>query len=177
MPDTDEFLMFLPADQDPREHGGWEGERATLLGSLRDRRLTFEMKCSGLDAEGLARRAVPPSSLSLLGLLRHLADAERHWFRRVLAGEEIGAVRPGDDAFEGAVADEAVVARAWEQWRTELGHAERFTAGVEDMGTMSKGGETPIALREVLVHLIDEYARHIGHADLLRERVDGRVGE
>jgi hypothetical protein len=98
--------------QDPRFAGpdldlDLEGERATLLSYLRSYRITMEMKCDGLDAAQLARRSVPPSTMSLLGLVRHMADVERNWFRRV----------------------------------------------------------------------IEEYARHAGHADLLRERIDGRVGQ
>ena len=80
--------MFVHPDDDPRSDGGFKGERATLVGFLRDQRLTLELKCAGLDADGMARRSVEPSSLSLLGLVRHLADVERGWFRRRLAGQD-----------------------------------------------------------------------------------------
>jgi len=175
--------MWMNWDNDPRNTGAeLEGERATLIDYLRAYRLVLEMKCADLDAEQLARRSVPPSTMSLLGLIRHMADVERHWFRRVMAGEEAPAhywSNDEDDAdWAGAVADAAVVADAWQQWRYEVGFAERFVADADDLGvraTMRDG--TTIALREVIVHMIEEYARHAGHADLLRERVDGRVGQ
>lgn len=169
--------VFVPPGEDPRRHWGFEGERETLAGFLRDRRLTFELKCSGLDTEQMARRAIPPSGLSLLGLLRHLADAERYWFRMVLAGEDVPELRPGDDAFAVDGADDALVALAWEQWRAETDYAERFVADVADMDTMAKAGSRPRTVREILVHLVDEFGRHNGHADLLRELIDGRTGE
>jgi hypothetical protein len=130
--------MFVGPDADPRGIGGifvHHGDEQTVLaGFLHDYRLTLELKCAGLSADALARRSVEPSDLSLLGLVRHLSDAERYWFRQVLAGEDAPAryrQSAGDDhdqAFSEAVADPAAV------------------------------------------------ARHIGHADLLRERIDGRVG-
>jgi len=175
--------MWMNWDNDPRNSGAeLEGERATLIDYLRAYRLVLEMKCADLDAEQLARRSVPPSTMSLLGLIRHMADVERHWFRQVMAGEEAPAhywSNDEDDAdWAGAVADAAVVADAWQQWRYEVGFAERFVADADDLGvraTMRDG--TTVALREVIVHMIEEYARHAGHADLLRERVDGRVGQ
>ena len=142
----------------------------------------MEMKCAGLDAEQLARRSVPPSTMSLLGLIRHMADVERNWFRRVMAGEDAPPLYWSDgeaDAdWNGAGADPAVVAEAWETWRDEVAFAERYVDGTDDLGTRGtmRDGKT-IALREVLVHMIEEYARHCGHADLLRERIDGRVGQ
>jgi uncharacterized damage-inducible protein DinB len=173
--------MWVRPQDDPREAGGpYSGERETLVRYLRDRRLTLEMKCAGLDAEGLARRSVPPSNLSLLGLVRHLANVEQHWFRRVMAGEDAAAhYTPGNAAFDEATADPAVVADAWATWRAEVAFAERFVTDAPDLDIQGTGGgeRTPIALREVLVHMIEEYARHNGHADLIRERIDGRVGQ
>lgn len=104
--------MFLDPSEDPRADGRFENsERAMLVGYLSDRRLTFEVKCAGLDHEAMARRSVPPSDLSLLGLLRHLTDVERHWFRQETAGEDAPDLY-GDDDFDGAVADAAIVQRA-----------------------------------------------------------------
>src|SRR5690606_16646018 len=140
----------------------------------------LEMKCSGLNAEQLARRSVEPSTLSLLGLVRHLGDVELSWFRRVLAGQDHPwRYRTEDDAdipFDGAVADPEVVADAWEHWRNEVAFADRFVAEAPDLEVtgVRKNG-SPIARREVLIHMIEEYARHNGHADLLRERIDGRI--
>src|ERR1051326_6183213 len=110
--------MFVAPDDDPRQDGGWTGERDTLLGYLRDRRLTLELKGRGLDAEAMARRSVEPSDLSLLGLVRHLAKVEHYWFRIRLAGLEGPRLysRPSeaDVDFTGAVRDPAVVAEAWD---------------------------------------------------------------
>ncbi|HWM39046.1 MAG TPA: DinB family protein [Streptomyces sp.] len=173
--------MFVHPDDDPRSDGGFEGERASLAGFLRDQRLTLEMKCEGLDADALARRSVEPSDMSLLGLVRHMAGVEQSWFRRVLAGQDVQrhyrseADRDGD--FSGAVADPGVVAQAWETWRSEVAFAERFVDEAEDMDVTGTHHGEKITLRDVLVHMIEEYARHNGHADFLRERIDGRVGQ
>jgi hypothetical protein len=167
--------MFVDPDDDPRADGGFENnERAILVGYLSDRRLTFEMKCADLDAESMARRSVAPSDLSLLGLARHLADVERHWFRQEMAGLDVPD-HYGDDDFGGAAPDPAMVAAAWETWREEVAFAETLVADSPDLGVLGKKSGVP--LREVLVHMIEEYARHNGHADLLRERIDGRVGQ
>ena len=175
--------MWMNWDDDPRNSGEEpEGERATLLEYLRGYRLVLEMKCADLDADQLARRSVPPSTMSLLGLIRHMADVERNWFRRVMAGQDAPPLYwvtgVADADWAGAVADPAVVAEAWQSWRDEVAFAERFVADAEDLGirgTMRDGSS--VALREVIVHMIEEYARHSGHADLLRERIDGRVGQ
>jgi uncharacterized damage-inducible protein DinB len=174
--------MFTDRDADPREGGTSLGdERATLIEFLRCQRLTLLMKCEGLDAEQLARRAVEPSTMSLLGLVRHMAEVERGWFRRRFAGQDVPkryqteADLDGD--FDGAVADSAVVNEAWAAWRGEIAFAEQFVrdTDLDFVGHDSDG--TPISLRELLVHMIEEYARHNGHADLLRERIDGRLGQ
>ena len=175
--------MFVDLDKDPRTDPPGQGdEKATLLGFLRWQRETLELKCSGLDAEQLARRAVEPSSMSLLGLVRHLAGVERAWFRRAMAGEDappLYSTREDPDGdFTGAVADPAVVAEAWAAWRAEVAWAERYVAEAPDLdGTWTDPWRGPLSLRWVLVHMIEEYARHIGHVDLLRERIDGAVGQ
>ena len=175
--------MFVDLAQDPRTDPPGQGdERATLVGFLRWQRETLELKCSGLDAGQLARRAVEPSSMSLLGLVRHLAGVERSWFRRAMAGEDappLYSTREDPDGdFNGAVADPAVVAEAWSAWRAEVAWAERYVAEVPDLdGTWTDPDRGPLSLRWVLVHMIEEYARHIGHVDLLRERIDGAVGQ
>jgi len=181
---TAEPDMWVDPADDPRfaRAAPLTDERSTLLDYLRGYRLTLEMKCAGLDAEQLARRSVPPSTMSLLGLIRHLADVERNWFRRVLAGEDVPAVyRTEDDpqaAWGGAVADPRVVEQAWADWRAEVAFADHHLDGETDLGRMvrTRHGE-PVQVRDVLVHLIEEYARHCGHADLLREAIDGRVGQ
>ncbi|MGE5828684.1 MAG: DinB family protein [Micromonosporaceae bacterium] len=178
-----------PSDDDPRENGPTLGdERTTLVEALRCVRLTLEMKCAGLDAEAMARRSVEPSTMSLLGLVRHLAEVERATFRVLMAGQDVprlyctDADRDGD--FDGAVADPRVVAEAWAAWRAEVDFATRYVAeaaslditGDDPLNQHGSGGGQ-LSLREVLVGTIHEYARHLGHADLLRERIDGRIGQ
>jgi uncharacterized damage-inducible protein DinB len=176
--------MFVDLDQDRRaDVSGQADEVSTLSGFLRWQRETLELKCDGLDAEQLARRSVPPSSLSLLGLVRHLADIERGWFRRGLAGEDVPPLFYGKDdpdgEFDGAVADAAVVAQAWQAWRDEIAYADRFVAAAPDLlsSSVEDAWRGPLSLRWVLIHMIEEYARHNGHADLLRQLIDGRVGQ
>ncbi|MFD9518050.1 DinB family protein [Streptomyces sp. NPDC059979] len=173
--------MFVHPDEDTRTDGGFEGELAVLAGYLRDQRLTLELKCAGLDAEALARRSVEPSNLSLLGLVRHLAGVEQHWFRQVMAGEDVRRHYRSDEdragEFTGAVADPAVVADAWATWRSEVAFAEQLVAQAPSLDVTGDNAGEPMELREVLVHMIEEYARHNGHADFLRERIDGRVGQ
>ena len=140
------------------------------------------MKCQGLDAEQMARRSVPPSNMSLLGLIRHLADVERYWFREVLSGQDAPRrYRTSEDRdadFTGATADPAVVDAAWAAWREEVAYAERCVEAFDDLGsTVPTPRDTDLSVREVLVHMMEEYARHCGHADLLRERIDGRIGQ
>lgn len=158
------------------------GEREALQSWLDYHRATLLYKCQGLTGDQLAARAVPPSSLSLLGLVRHMADVERHWFREVMAQAAAPPRYWSDDVedadWAGAEPDPAVVADAWRAWREEVAFAEQYVAASPDLGVRSpmKDGST-IALREVILHMVEEYARHLGHADLLRERIDGRVGQ
>lgn len=168
--------MWVDPADDPREaEQSGEDERSTLLDYLRRYRLTLEMKCADLDAEQLARRSVPPSTMSLLGLVRHLAAVEHTWFRRRLAGSpEPRLYGTDDEDFDGAVADPAVVAAAWSSWRSEVAFAEQWVAGAADLSARY-GADVP--LRDILVHMIEEYSRHCGHADLLREAIDGRTGQ
>jgi len=178
-----------PSDDDPRESGPRLGdERTTLVEALRCQRLTLEMKCADLDADAMARRSVEPSTMSLLGLVRHLAEVERGTFRVLMAGQDVPRLFCSDtdrDAdFDGAVPDARVVAEAWDAWRAEVDFATRFVAEAPSLDITgddasnqhgSGGGQT--SLREMLVGMIGEYARHLGHADLLRERIDGRIGQ
>ena len=165
--------MFVPPGEDPRDPSPVRaGELETLLGFLRWQRQTLELKCSGVPASKLAARMVQPSTLSLIGLVRHLSDAERHWFRWVHAGEDAPKRYPDDADFDGAA--EASVDQAWAVWREEIGYAERYVAEHPDLDAVA--AREPVSLRWVLVHLIEEYARHNGHADLIRQRVDGRTG-
>ena len=166
---------------DRRDYRPTHGERDTVLTYLRNYRLSFEMKCDGLDAEQLARRAVPPSTLSLLGLLRHLARVEHSWNRRILQGhEEVPKLYWTEDQpdldFDGAVADDAIVADAWDTWRREVADADAWLAEEADWGRLVPVHGEPTEVRDIAVHLVEEYARHCGHADLLRECIDGQTG-
>ena len=178
-----------PSDDDPREHGPRLGdERTTLVEALRCQRLTLEMKCVGLDAEAMARRSVEPSTMSLLGLVRHLAEMERASFRQLMAGQDVPRLfcspTDPDGDFDGAVPDPQVVSDAWAAWRAEVDFASRFVADApslditgDDPANQHGSGGGQMSLRELLVGMITEYARHLGHADLLRERIDGRLGQ
>ena len=157
-------------------------EREVLVEYLDHFREVFARKCEGLTPEQLATRSVEPSTLSLLGLLRHLAKVEHVWFRITMEGNEIPRLYNTsvvvDQDFDGAVADPEVVAEAWESWRREVAHARAYVDRADSLEVMSTHPtRDPISLRELLVHLLEEYARHCGHADLLRERVDGRTGD
>jgi uncharacterized damage-inducible protein DinB len=160
--------MWADPNDDPRNSEGVDpdGELATLQEYLTHYRMTLRMKCEGLEAEQLARRSVPPSTMSLLGLLRHLAEAERDWRNWISDGVPLPKLYGERDAdFDGAVAEQAEVDAVYSALaREQPDLSER----------LAKDG---IAVRELMVHRIEEYARHCGHADLLRECIDGRVGQ
>jgi uncharacterized damage-inducible protein DinB len=167
--------MWASPEEDPRTEGGAVDERSLLLRYLRNYRLTLELKCSGLDAQQLARRTAAPSNMSLIGLVRHLATVEQYWFRVAMDGQDVVRLYrgEGDDEFDDAVGDPACVADAWASWRAEVANADDYVDR-HDLDATGPHGDT---LREVLLHLVEEYARHCGHADLLRERIDGRIGQ
>jgi uncharacterized damage-inducible protein DinB len=155
-------------------------ERAMLTGWLDFHRATLGVKCAGLSEEQLRLRSAPPSSLSLLGLVRHMAHVERAWFRMVLDGEDIPRLWGKDqrqdadfDDVDSASADEALAV-----WRAEIERARELSAALplDAIGKARRHGRD-YSHRWVLVHMIEEYARHNGHADLLRERIDGVTGD
>jgi uncharacterized damage-inducible protein DinB len=157
------------------------GDEAEILWSMLDYyRSTLLWKCAGLNEDQLRRRSVPPSELSLLGLLRHLAGAERHWFQRVLLGRSLeplySTTADGEaDPLDPTRADEVVqrFLTACDESRN-IGSAHSLDEVVPAART---GYGRPASLRFIAVHMIEEYARHCGHADLLRERIDGAVGD
>ncbi|MBA2805916.1 DinB family protein [Streptomyces sp. KM273126] len=170
--------MWADPDDDPRnsEGAGPEGELATLQEYLKDYRTTLRMKCEGLDAEQLARRSVPPSTMSLLGLLRHLAEVERDWRNWITDGDPLPKLYGERDAdFDGAVADQAVVDVAYSDLAREQAATDAALAEHPDLS--ERLGKDGTSVRELMVHRVEEYARHCGHADLLRECIDGRVGQ
>jgi uncharacterized damage-inducible protein DinB len=175
--------MFIEPDLDPRsEPSPHADERSTLTGFLRWQRETLELKCADLSPEQLARRAVEPSTMSLLGLIRHMAEVERGWFRRGMAGEQVTPIfyskAEPDGDFDGAVADPEAVAEARRAWREAIEFSDRFVADARSLDvSFEDKSRGPISLRWVLLHMIEEYARHNGHADLLRERIDGKLGQ
>ncbi len=154
-------------------------ERATLDGWLDFYRATLESKCEGLTDDQLRTASCAPSPLSLFGLVQHLAEVERNWFRRVLARERVDAIYPStsdngrDDGF--TVADGAGFGEALATWRAEVAASRANSAG-RDLGATSPYGGGEVSLRWIFSHMIAEYARHCGHADLIRERIDGAAG-
>ncbi len=176
--------MWTAPEDDPRTCGNPVGEKSTYREYLRNYRLTIEMKCEGLDANQLARRSVPPSTLSLLGLVRHLAQVENHWFQRALQGRTSAPrlYKREDDPdwdFGGATPDPAVVQDAFTTWKAEIAKADEWLDALDEanLGREVPVDDDTIAPRDVLVHVIEEYARHAGHADLLRECIDERTGQ
>jgi uncharacterized damage-inducible protein DinB len=137
-------------------------------------RATLLYKCQGLTGEQLAERAVPPSGLSLLGLIRHMTRVERAWFRQRFADEPVEDAYASEAAF--AATDPARAAADYARLTQEWKLADAAAANAPLDATFVSNGET-MSLRAVYLHMIEEYARHLGHADLLRERVDGATGE
>jgi uncharacterized damage-inducible protein DinB len=170
-------------ENDPRTMGDPIGEHATIREYLSNYRLTLRMKCDGLTPEQLATRSVPPSNMSLLGLVRHMAGVEHHWFQRVLQNDldRDRLYRSTDDHdldFNGAVGDQSVVDDAFTTWQAQIVAADAYLDTPPDLATMATmAGGHQASVRDILIHMIEEYARHCGHADLLRECIDGRTGQ
>jgi len=169
--------MWADPDDDPRNSAvSPDGALATLEDYLTHYRTTLRMKCEGMDPEQLARRSVPPSTMSLLGLLRHLAEVERDWRNWISDGDPLPKLYGGRDSdFHGAAAEQAEVDAAFSALAREQAETDAALAEHPDLG--ERLGKDGIAVRELLVHRVEEYARHCGHADLLRECIDGRVGQ
>jgi uncharacterized damage-inducible protein DinB len=155
------------------------GERETLLAFLEWQRATLARKCAGLSEEQMRLRSAAPSTLSLLGLVRHMAGVERWWFRQILAGEDVPLPDSSDADLDADFNDiEATgVEEAFTAWSAECDAARKIVEArtLEDPGQRPADGQT-VSLRWILVHMVEEYSRHNGHADLLRERIDGAVG-
>jgi uncharacterized damage-inducible protein DinB len=181
-------VSAVPPAPEPVDPPYLDGERAALEAWLEFHRRVLWRKCAGLTAEQLGTRAVPPSGLSLRGLLRHMTDVERAWFRRIFAGEDAEDHYPtpeDEDAdFNGFTAGdpdgEQAVAAEFALFQAELDAARAVAAGaaLDDVSTgTTRRSRAHVSLRWVYLHMIEEYARHNGHADLLRERIDGAVGD
>ncbi|MFF3286103.1 DinB family protein [Streptomyces sp. NPDC003023] len=159
------------------------GERDMLESWLDFHRATLAMKCAGLDDDQVRRTSVTASSLTLLGLVQHMAEIERNWFQRVFAAQDVPPVygAEGDAGF--ALVPDRGLDEALATWRTEVERGRELTAdaSLDAPGRLSKEnaavvGDDHVSLRWILVHMIEEYARHNGHADLLRESIDGVAG-
>jgi uncharacterized damage-inducible protein DinB len=154
-------------------------ERPMLEGWLGWHRQTLLSKCAGLTGEQLATTAVEPSTLSLLGLVRHLAEVERSWFRIRAGGQPLEPIfftddRPDDD-FDAGTPGSAESDLA--TYRREVDLADEAAAKLPLDHTFATSTRPEISLRWVYLHMIEEYARHNGHADLLRQRIDGTTGD
>ncbi|MDA3629665.1 DinB family protein [Saccharopolyspora sp. WRP15-2] len=177
------------ADSTPSTSQRWDGSRREpdptgseielLRGFLDWHRETLALKCSGVPSDQLSARLIEPSGLTLHGLVRHLAAVERWWFRIQFAQEDVPLLHYSDDDPDQDFDDlEGDFAEAVEVWRAECAKSREIVAAADSLdqtGIRRSTGE-PISLRFVMLNLIAEYARHNGHADLLRERIDGRVG-
>lgn len=155
------------------------GEREMLRAFLDFHRATLAVKCEGLSDEELRRTSMPPSTLSLLGLVRHMAEVERTWFRRVINKEDVPLVWSPEGDYQAAYdASGSTGAEAFAAWQAEVEHSRRIERAAESLDVTAyqpRWGEE-VSLRLVMLHMMHEYARHNGHADLLREGVDGTVG-
>ena len=165
-----------------REPATTADERSMLEGWLDYHRQTLAWKCEGLTDAQLRTAAVEPSELSLMGLVRHMAEVERGWFRSVLVGEDAGPIYYSDEDPDGEfhLTEADTWAEAHATWQAEIeaarGNAARF--GLDDLskGRHRRTGQQ-MSLRWIHTHMIEEYARHNGHADLIRERIDGATGD
>ncbi|HET9141347.1 DinB family protein [Actinophytocola sp.] len=155
-------------------------DRAILTGFLDWQRATLAWKCDGVDQARLRERGVPPSNLSLLGLIRHMADVERGWFQRTLAGADAPRIYYSDEDPDGDFdhVETADIDEAFATWHAQCERSREIVAATPSLDTAAAGRDgRMISLRWILTHMIEEYARHNGHADLLRERIDGATGE
>ncbi|MFE1797299.1 DinB family protein [Streptomyces sp. NPDC059517] len=158
-------------------------ERAMLEAWLDFHRATLTLKCADLKDDQLRLAAVAPSSMTLLGLVQHLAEVERNWFQRIFAGQDVPPVfgQGNHDGF--ALQPDRGPAEVMAVWQAEIARGRELIADatLDDSGRLSEEdaghiGHQGVSLRWILVHLIEEYARHNGHADLIREAIDGATG-
>ena len=177
--------VVLPLPPLPASKAHAEDERSVLLGYLDYHRAVLARKVADISEEQARMAPCPPSTMTLLGLIRHMADVERFWFRSRLVGEELSPLFSGDAHPEGDPdgdfnpPEEATLAEALAVWRAEIAAADAniATKEVGEFEAVPVEGQSVSTLRRVLVHLIEEYARHCGHADLIREVIDGATGD
>jgi hypothetical protein len=173
---TAEGWIAPAVDRRPEPLSG--GERESLEGWLDYHRDTLLTKCAGLTAEQLRTRSVPPSTLSLLGLVRHMTEVEQSWFRVRMTGAELPPLYYSDDNPDGDF-DDVDSADPEVDLATFLAEVERCREAVAglDLDETFQARIHRLDLRWIFLHMIEEYARHNGHADLLRERIDGVTGD
>lgn len=156
-------------------------ERASLEQWLDYHRATLRMKCSGLTAEQMKLRPIPPSRLSLLGLVRHMVEVERWWFRMHAAGEDLDfPYDPDGVGLDFEQIDDADAEADLEAFERECEAARSAVAERRLDDAVPSRGDHPERVRDIrwiFVHMVEEYARHNGHADLLREAIDGTTGD
>ena len=155
------------------------GEREMLRAFLDYHRATLAMKCDGLSDADPRRQSMPPSTLSLLGLVRHMAEVERTWFRRVINSEDVGLVWSEQGDYQVAYdARAASRSEALATWQAEVEQSRRIEANAPSLDLLGHQArwDQDVSLRLVMIHVLLEYARHNGHADFLREAIDGIVG-
>ena len=170
------------SDSWPKDEVAAEDERATLVAFLGHQRGFLIRKASGLTEEQVRLASCPPSDLTLLGLVRHAAEVERYWAKAAFGGLDVAhlyeseAHPDGDPNGDFHPPSEANLADALVTLRNEAGEADRIyeSARLDDI---EKCDRAFYSLRWILVHLIEEYARHLGHADLIRQAIDGQTGE
>ena len=169
--------MTWKAPEVERPEGPLTGPERPMLQAFLDwQRATLLYKCAGLTGEQLAERIVPPSGLSLLGLVRHMTEVERAWFRKRFAGEPVDDPFGSDKTADFERIDPARAAADYARLTEEFKLADAAVAHASLDDTFTHRGEL-MSLRLIYLHMIEEYARHLGHADLLRERTDGATGE
>jgi hypothetical protein len=156
-------------------------EKTTLVAFIDYHRQTLLLKCAALTPEQLVCRPSPPSTLCLLGLVRHLTEVEFGWLHARFAGEQDREIYgPGDADLDVTGADEQSVAAAFERYAEFVARSQQIVADASlDAQTSAAHPRTGqhFSLRWILQHLLEEYARHNGHADLIRQAIDGAVGE
>ncbi|MEK7422528.1 MAG: DinB family protein [Actinomycetota bacterium] len=168
--------MADPISSLPASKAFADDERSVLLGYLAYHRAVLARKLDGLTDAQARLAAIAPSRLTLLGLVRHMTDVERWWFRRVLIADDVPALYADEEEWD--IPPDAIVSSAlaafWDEIAVIDGHLAM--AGMDDMSTGNPDAGRH-ALRRTIVHMIEEYARHCGHADLLREVIDGSSGD
>ncbi|MCX2968902.1 MULTISPECIES: DinB family protein [Streptomyces] len=177
--------MTTTTPHDPRPVPPPHADERTMLESWLDfHRETLALKCRGVTDAQARTASVEPSALTLLGLVQHLATVERQWFRAVLAGEDAPRLYEGEgEGYGFTLVEGRGLPEALADWRAQIAYARKACAArtLDDGGTVSDRaaevlGASTVSLRWIYLHMIEEYARHNGHADLVRERVDGVTG-